>query len=72
MSQDPPVFSWEKDMPERCGKCDYNRFISGILYQNADLKRENDRLKATLDLVDRIVRGLSRDVRKEFERGMKA
>lgn len=72
MSQDPPTFSWEKDMPERCVKCDYNRFISGILYQNADLKRENDRLKATLDLVDRIVRGLSRDVRKEFERGMKA
>ena len=72
MSQDPPVFSWEKDMPERCGKCDYNRFISGILFQNSDLKRENDRLKATLDLVDRIARGLSRDVRKEFERGMKA
>ena len=72
MSQDPPVFSWEKDMPERCTRCDANRYLSGILFQNSDLKRENDRLKATLDLVDRIVRGLSRDVRKEFERGMKA
>ena len=72
MSQDPPVFSWEKDMPERCGKCDYNRFISGILFQNSDLKRENDRLKATLDMVQRIVRELSREVRREFERGMKA
>ena len=59
-------------MPERCVKCDYNRFISGILYQNADLKRENDRLKATLDLVDRIVRELSRETRQKFERGMKA
>ncbi|MCK9327322.1 MAG: hypothetical protein M0P69_17650 [Bacteroidales bacterium] len=59
-------------MPERCTRCDANRYLSGILFQNADLKRENDRLKATLDLVERIVRGLSRDVRKEFERGMKA
>ena len=72
MSQDPPTFSWEKDMPERCTRCDANRYLSGILFQNADLKRENDRLKATLDLVDRIVRELSRETRQKFERGMKA
>ena len=59
-------------MPERCVKCDYNRFISGILFQNSDLKRENDRLKATLDMVQRIVRELSRETRQKFERGMKA
>lgn len=59
-------------MPERCGKCDYNRFISGILFQNMDLKRENARLNATLDLVQRIVRELSRETRQKFERGMKA
>ena len=59
-------------MPERCTRCDANRYLSGILFQNADLKRENDRLKATLDLVDRIVRELSRETRQKFERGMKA
>ena len=59
-------------MPERCTRCDANRYLSGILFQNADLKRENARLNATLDLVQRIVRELSREVRREFERGMKA
>ena len=59
-------------MPERCTRCDANRYLSSILFQNADLKRENDRLKATLDRVQRIVRELSREVRREFERGMKA
>ena len=59
-------------MPERCTRCDANRYLSGILFQNADLKRENDRLKATLDLVERIVRELSRETRQKFERGMKA
>ena len=72
MSADKSVFWWESEMPERCTRCDANRYLSGILFQNADLKRENDRLKATLDLVDRIVRELSRETRQKFERGMKA
>ena len=72
MSADKPVFWWEGEMPERCTRCDANRYLSGILFQNADLKRENARLNATLDLVQRIVRELSREVRREFERGMKA
>ncbi len=59
-------------MPERCTRCDANRYLSGILFQNMDLKRENDRLKATLELVERIVRELSRETRQKFERGMKA
>ena len=58
-------------MPERCGKCDYNRFISGILFPNMDLKRENARLNATLELVQRVARELSREVRREFNERLK-
>lgn len=62
-----PSFSWEAEMPHKCTTCDSNRFISGILLQNAELKREIDRLKEDVALMDRIVRNFRKDIRFPFQ-----
>ena len=67
----PPTFSWEREMPYQCQVCDSNRFISGILLQNADLKRENDALKRTLQVIQDIAKALSRETRTRYEQKLK-
>lgn len=62
-----PPFSWEAEMPYQCTTCGSNRFISGILLQNAELKREIERLKCDVALMERIVRNFRKDIRFPFQ-----
>lgn len=58
-------------MPRQCRECPHSRFISGILLMNTDLKRDNDRLKEHVSLIDRVLKTFRLRLRREFEAEIK-